>query len=430
MLFVGPWWTGWTFFLPTPKWNPETDLAARRVCVRGEKTRVGAATVSIADIAAGRPSAGYLAKSFVASERVAGPISVKAVVLSSATEHQAIVTADLLLINRAVVDGVMKALGPKWRREEIFFSATHTHSGPGGYAHEAAEVLVLGRRDREFTLALCSRIAEAINKAETSGRPSEWAHVAVEVDPKLIRNRTRESGPTNRWLDLLLFRASEDLRPIATVAIFGAHATCSPARDRQLSGDYPAAFCQTIERKFGGACLFLAGGVGSMAPPYDPVPRNELAAWYADQLAGEAARSMPQARFESLDGWVSIGGPVPLPFPVVRLARNWSLSPLVGWAVAPNQAWFQCLRLGQLVLIGTPADYGGMLAAELRQSTPGQTTVITSFSGDYAGYILPDGDYDLPKYEPRHFALYGANAEEYFQSICRALAKAAGPGPK
>lgn len=63
-----------------------------------------------------------------------------------------------------------------------------------------------------------------------------------------------------------------------------------------------------------------------------------------------------------------------------------------GWAFAgrdgdPLQAW----RIGDALWLSTPCDYSGELALELKSlaHTKALHAVVTSFNGDYVGYVVP-----------------------------------------
>jgi hypothetical protein len=54
--------------------------------------------------------------------------------------------------------------------------------------------------------------------------------------------------------------------------------------------------------------------------------------------------------------------------------------------------------------------------------------VVTSFNGDYIGYVIPDKYYHLGGYEPRTMSFFGPNTADYLDELLRALAAAASPG--
>lgn len=419
VLFIGPWWHTWIEGpIPEQEELPPAELSTGPL-------EAGAASVEFTDLAIGRPLAGYGSRVFAPTEEVADPLFARALVVKAGSTRLAIVTADLLLFNSNLSGAVAKALqalDATWSETDLYFGATHTHSGPCGYAGAVAEQIALGWRDEELVVKLAGRIAGCIDQAARQMVAAELAHGAMEVDPAYIQNRTVPEDVANRWLDLLLVRERTDGKAIATVAIFSAHATARSSKDMRISADYPGVMTRQIESERGGTCLFLAGSVGSMKPSA-PFPRAEWADALGTELASrgiEVAEAVTDYQSDVTVGLAN--GRVVLPTPQVKLTGSLRLSPFLATRLLPAAVRIQVLRLGDLLLLSTPADYSGVLALELRQSFPGFTAVATSFNGDYCGYILPESYYDLPKYEAESMCLYGRHSGELFMQQLRSLA--------
>jgi hypothetical protein len=87
------------------------------------------------------------------------------------------------------------------------------------------------------------------------------------------------------------------------------------------------------------------------------------------------------------------------------------------------QAW----RLGESVWFSTPCDYSGELALDLKSAAgaAGVTAVVTSFNGDYVGYVVPAKYYHLDNYETRTMSFFGPQLPDYFDGLLRSLLRAA-----
>lgn len=420
---VGPWPEGRI----APEKAARISAPAGSLEVDPEPFRAGASARDITDLARGRPLAGYVARVLAPSEGIADPLSVRAVVLQTARRRAAIVAVDLLLVTPRLVEETLLRLSSReeaWRREEVYFGAIHTHSGPGGYGDRALESIGLGPFDPAFTARLADRIAAAIREAARNARPAEIAQAAALVDAGLVRNRTLQSGETNRWLDVLGLRESEGGRPIASIAIFSAHATCRPARDRRLSADYPGELRREVESRWGGVAVFLAGAVGGMAAPYHLAPREQLAEVYGRTLGHEASRLLARGAYEPTLLLERCSAEWSLPEPKVRLGAGLCLSPFLARRLLPRQARLAVLRVNGAAMVGVPADMNGALAARLRTTSAEATLLFTSFSGDYIGYVVPEEEYDLASYEPRRMAWYGRSAAAHLAAACQEAAAA------
>lgn len=66
-----------------------------------------------------------------------------------------------------------------------------------------------------------------------------------------------------------------------------------------------------------------------------------------------------------------------------------------------------------------PADYSGELEMTLAKKRPinAPIPIISSFNGDYVGYIIPNSRYDSEHYESRDMNLLGPWAGEYFNDL-------------
>jgi hypothetical protein len=86
----------------------------------------------------------------------------------------------------------------------------------------------------------------------------------------------------------------------------------------------------------------------------------------------------------------------------------------------------QGFRIENQIWLSTPCDFSGELAldiaGELRQQR--LDTVITSFNGDYIGYVIPLKYYHLDGYEPRTMSFFGPNVPDMFEDLLLGVAHA------
>lgn len=381
--------------------------------------------------------AGYGKRAFGAGNwGEADPIYAKALVLDDGVERIAIATADVLLIPRKLAEAVVarvRGVDGGFERRQVYFGATHTHSSLGGISDRALEMVSTGLHRPEVFDALAESMAEAIRAASSQRIACRIAWGGRRLPPGgYVQNRTLADGPTNDWLDVLCVRSELDRSLLASVVVFGAHATCRSSKDFALSADYPGVLAARVEEATGATCLFLAGGVGGMGPPGMPPPRDAWANKLGESLADEVLMLMERAEPGGSE-LACIGGDIQLPAPSLKATQNLRLSPLVARALLPSRAWLQGARIGNRVLLATPADFGGETALDLRNVHPGLTCVVTSFGGDYIGYALPAVRYDLATYEPRSACLYGPRLAECLVDaadvIVRLLAASRGGAP-
>ena len=102
------------------------------------------AGISQADITPkiGHPLAGYGHRKPLYSDSLHSRCYVKALTLASPRARITIVSADILLVMGKLRQLILNET--KLRPEEIFFTATHSHSGPGGYVEGIVQQFIMG----------------------------------------------------------------------------------------------------------------------------------------------------------------------------------------------------------------------------------------------------------------------------------------------
>jgi len=102
----------------------------------------------------------------------------------------------------------------------------------------------------------------------------------------------------------------------------------------------------------------------------------------------------------------------------VKISRDWKVRPwLFQKAFGDSPNCITALRIGELVMLGTPCDYSGELTSELYAYAKKNDlqAMVTSFNGGYIGYITPIRYYDVDHYETRLMNWYGPGSGEYMQ---------------
>jgi neutral ceramidase len=84
----------------------------------------------------------------------------------------------------------------------------------------------------------------------------------------------------------------------------------------------------------------------------------------------------------------------------------------------------QAFRFGNCAWLSTPCDYSAELALDLKAVAlaRGVDAVVTSFNGDYIGYVIPERHYHRDGYEPRVMNFYGPNVPRVFAGGLERLA--------
>jgi neutral ceramidase len=388
--------------------------------------RVGVAEVDLTPDSP-RNLAGFIGQIRTPFVGVDTPCFARALTVESSSGTLTVLTADLLLINAKMAKAVVERTG--LRPDQVYFTSSHTHGGPGGWGDHPLEMLVAGAYDPSYFESLANRLTEVVQKSRAKTEPAEMAFVEVQA-PNRQKNRVDPSLPTHDALSALVFRtagAPADASPLAILAIFGAHATVSHPVPPRLGGDYPAALVEELKRSTGArSVLFASGAVGDASPARLKAPSQQKSAEALGiALANDLKTALPFARFASK---VEVGNlrldvslpPVRLPF----FASKLRFSPFLTWWIADRQTHLHALRLGPAVLVGFPGDYSGHLADKLDASTrnSGLSNIATSFDGDFRGYLVSEAVFRRKScYETRWMSFYGPWTGEYFNDLARRM---------
>jgi hypothetical protein len=345
----------------------------------------------------GTPLAGFGDRRGKPSTGVHDEIFVKALAVSDGTDKAVIVGADMLIIPENVAEMVRTRVSEQTTltANDILFNASHNHSGPGAFAPGFASKAFNGPYDPNIPGFLAGAFTEAIVEACQSLEPARFMHGSVDA-PEYIRNRTRRDGTVDSKLSYMLIEQQDSDR--CFLVSYSAHPTILGGDNMQFTGEYPGFLMRSIKEQTGAEAIYLGGSVGSMShrTPEGENPFERCRAM-GTALADKVLQAVVNTtQFEDKVDIVSIGIPIRLPPFQLRLNENWRISkflfPVLG---VDTDGWMHAVRMGDIALVGTPADFCGEISVDLKsrmQNRIGSLWVL-SFNGDYAGYISPDRYY-------------------------------------
>lgn len=380
----------------------------------------------------GWPLAGYGQRRGQPARGERDPLWAKAVAFAGGGRTGVVVSADLLIIPREIAENAAERIHARTgvAAKAVYFGATHTHGGPGGWGEGMVAEAFAGPFIPGVREWLAGRLADAAVAALTTLAPAELGHGSFAA-PEWVRNRlVGEAGRVDPEFSLLVVTLGSGEQSV--IGSYAAHATVLPASVMEFHGDYPASWQRSVEAGGIRLAVFLGGAMGSHAPRA-PSSDWEGAREMGEHLARrtlETAASLPRTNrivfgFETL--------PFELPDPQVRLADGVRLRPWLARRLLPVRpdTRLQALRLGDAVWLSTPADTSGELALDLKEvgRSLGLSVTVTSFNGDYVGYVVPVEYYGLNTYETRTMSFFGPQLPVAFERLLGGLLRVlAGPG--
>lgn len=338
------------------------------------------------------PMAGYRPRPKF--ESVHDSLFVRAIVIDNGSSEVILLSADLLIFPPALKAELESKLTKIDKPTFFFYGATHTHNGLGGWHPAWAAQFAVGNYHDTWIQTTAATIATRINSLRSELQPSQAAYWQTDAR-SYAANRLKPGNPYDGKLRGLKFSRADSTH--AYFVTFSAHATSINKKSTALSGDYPTALIQNIEQFEGNFGMFMAGMVGSHKLAGITETEFDRTEQAGKLLADKALQAHPQAL--TITNIKTAHVPIEYGAAQLRLNKDYKLRNwMFASALEPLQGELTCLQLGNVLLVGTPCDFSGEvfvnqnLEAYARRFN--KQLIITSFNGNYTGYITEDEHYE------------------------------------
>lgn len=380
--------------------------------------RAGAARVDITPTMS-TPLAGYGERQSKLSEGVMDPVYSRSLVLEDGNKKLAIVSNDILLVLADMKQEIARSVADL-KLDGILLTATHTHSGPGGYSDIlAVKIAVMGKYVPEYRQFLLAQISRSIREAESNLKPAQFGSRIAQAPGYAVNRRHRDAIPPAVVDPALgLIKITElNGKTIAYLVNYAGHPTVLPASNLKISGDYAGVLERKLEARDPGAvALFCPGALGDQGPNCalnedKAACMNRLGRGLADEAwknfsdialtsqvrinIFEQMVDMPEVQFKK-QCWVGI---------------KW-LMKRAGKNLVREQAEIMAVQLNDTLLYGTGAELAAELGFQLKALHPEQKQMVLTHANDWLGYLLTPGEYEIGGYEAC-MELYGSDFAPY-----------------
>ncbi len=211
------------------------------------------------------PIAGYGQMKTKYATGIHDSVFVRAVALRTGQHTSIIVSGEMLIMPPNIADSVVSALAKKGiRRNQLFFTATHTHSGIGGWGYGCMAKLMAGRRNRSIEEWLVSRISQAVLSAVADLKPAFIGFDSFEAPDFTVNRLTGNPEHNNTSFDYI--KISQSVGRNAIIGTYSAHPTTSTRKNTLISGDYPGCWSRTLENTGIDVAMFCGGSMGGQSP--------------------------------------------------------------------------------------------------------------------------------------------------------------------
>jgi hypothetical protein len=371
------------------------------------------------------PLAGFGARKGKPATGVHDSIFVKAAALKVGDQTVVFISADMLIMPPAIVDSITLLLSRKGiRREQVLYSATHTHSSIGAWGAGYVGELFAGKENPALEKWLAFRISEVIMSAIADLRPARIGTGSFSVPAYTSNRLIGKSGNKNNDFSFITLEQTGHKK--AVIGSYSAHATTLGADNWEISADYPGYWARKMEATSADYALFIAGSVGSQSPAGEGSAFDK-SKYIGEGLADSLNAHLSDVALKDTVTFSALSLKMQLPRYNIRLTSTVNLATSVSKKLLPlsDHAYLQGVRLGDMIWITTPCDFSGEYALRLKNSLSayGFKGNITSFNGGYVGYIVPPRYFYLDEYEPKVMGWFGPNMGDYTMDLIRQISR-------
>lgn len=342
------------------------------------------------------------------------PLYAKVVVLDEAATRLALVTLDLgRTFGFASMNAVRERVVDSADVDEVFFFASHTHSGP-----VISDSYTEGKMP-EWEQAALEKIGTAIEVATAKLVPAKigagYGETYIGHNRRLVkedgtvrmlwRNASKmPTSPVDPRVGVIRIDAAGG--PVIAVLVnYACHPVVLGPDNLQFSADFPGAMAKVVEDEFGeGAlCLFLQGAAGDINPFYDKMAiqedavrlmketgaqlGNEVVRVARDISADTPAHPSLKYRLDTLQFKMRWDAERILPMLKQRLKPN-VYERYKSYLLAPLHCPVMTLLInGEIALMGMPGEPFVEFAVDFRARSPLDDAFFVGYANGYSGYF-------------------------------------------
>jgi hypothetical protein len=371
------------------------------------------------------PLAGYSARKGLPAEGIHDSVYVKAVALKAGNNTLVFISTDLLIMPPNITDMVSAQLLKEGiKRKQLIFSATHTHSGIGGWGPGFIGSQFAGKENKEIVKWIVLQFTKAVKEAIEDLKPARIGTGSFNAENHTNNRTIRKTGTKNNDFSFIALEQTGHRKAI--IGSYSAHATTLEADNMEISADYPGYWARKTEEASADIAMFFAGSMGSQGPVATGAG-FEKPKQLGEALADSLAHHLPLMKLSDTIDFSFLTLKIELPEYHMRLTTKINLSTF--WSKKlmplPENVYLQALRLGNMVWISTPSDFSGEYAKQIKNSlaADGFNSNISSFNGSYTGYIIPGRYFYLNEYESKIMGWFGPDMGDYTMELIRRMTR-------
>lgn len=210
---------------------------------------------------------------FTPSEGVLDPLRSKALVMKKHDSQILFLSLDLVGITSELYE-TLKIELKEYGFDEIFISATHTHSGSGALSRSWLwEILAMDRFHQEVYDQFIRGVKKSIEFAKQSIEPAHLYSGSFDLE-EIHRNRRNRPGHMDNSANLLIVKNIDETRTIGGIVNYAIHGMAMGGNGLLFSADVSGGIERHLESLFSKqdiqkpTFLFINGAEGDVTTVY------------------------------------------------------------------------------------------------------------------------------------------------------------------
>lgn len=342
------------------------------------------------------------------------PIRAKVMTISKNDQRLVFISLDVVgapaELHKTLTDK-LSVIGIK--REHLFVSATHTHSGPGALSRNKFwQVFAMDRFQKDYFNFFISEIVSAVEEAINNEESAKLISHKFQTEG-LTHSRRKGNRPIDREVITLLAQAI-DGRWLGGIVNFAIHGVCLDDDNHYFSADVPGSIERKVEEYLNEmnkntlgkqpTILMVNGAEGDVSPEHYGIDGKEKV---AEEFVKQFSSNWNQQRVINPE-WEIVESSVNLGTPRILLERcsdsKWipkGFEIKVKRFITPTSTISQ-IKLGNMLLASWPGEPTSTLGLNLKQyaQNKGFTSVmVMGLTNDHLAYFTTPEEFAEGGYE-------------------------------
>ena len=340
-------------------------------------------------------------------------VYARIVVFNDGKNKAAIISAEIVGISNTFWQEVTEAIEKKYgiKKEFVFLCAVHNHNGPSTNVYNESNTPGVHAYTKELKDKLLATTGMALKNMVPVNIGVGKGQCKMNINRRAQNGKGQISlgrnpyGPCDQEVGVLRIEDKAG-KPVSIIMNWPCHATVLGPKNYMISGDWPGAASQYVEKEFSDNFVapVTIGASGDINPIYGPHIDFESNSAYAfgreaigEDLAKESMRVAKEMKTFS-------SGMINATQRIVSIPSKENEVP--GRFQQPNssqagtlQIRLSAMRIGNIILTGVSGEVFNEISVKMRKQSPYTNTFMITHCNGSSGYLVTEVAYGEGGYE-------------------------------